>query len=177
MSIDGGGWTLVWQHAYLKYKKLHSNMFYYSTYHQPCIKNASYEDWCNVPNKTRFDPTEQMIVAYHKGTMVYAYKGDFNYNIDYYWTGALLHNSKKLIDRCTTASNGVPPAPSVHYSGILGLTFDKITPYKYYVNCDTYHRGSTLTSPKDCRWHDCFLPATISSTKYSTDMTIAIFVR
>ena len=48
-------------------------MFYYSDYNQPCVKNASYGEWCNVPNKARFNPTEQMIVAYHTGTTVYAY--------------------------------------------------------------------------------------------------------
>ena len=33
-----------------------------------------------------------MIVAYHKGTIVYAYKGIFNYNIDhaYDWNGGVL---------------------------------------------------------------------------------------
>ena len=177
MTTDGGGWTLVWQHTYMKYKRLHPKMFYYSTSYQPCIKNASHEDWCNVPNKARFNPTEQMIVAYHKGTTVYAYKGDFNYNIDHYWTGAILHNAKKLIDYCTTGSNGVPPAPSVHYSGIFGLNFDKITPNNYYVNCDTYHQRSTLTNPKECRWYDCHLPSNISSKKIGTNMTLAIFVR
>ena len=176
MNLDGGGWTLVWQHAYMKYNKLHPNMFYHSTYYQPCIKNASYEDWCNVPNKARFNPSEQMIVGYHKGTIVFAYKGDFNYNIDYYWTGALLYKSKKLIDYCIH-SNGIPPAPSVHYSGILGLTFDKVTPTEFYRNCNTYHKGSTLTNPTECRWHDCHIPTSISSTRYSTDMTMAIFVR
>ena len=30
MTIDGGGWTLVWQHTYMKYNPLSSNMFYFS---------------------------------------------------------------------------------------------------------------------------------------------------
>ena len=77
MDTDGGGWTLVWQHTYMKFNPLHSKMFYYSSSYRPCVKDASHEDWCNVPNKALFNPTEQMIVAYHKGTVVFAYKGYF----------------------------------------------------------------------------------------------------
>ena len=177
MNTDGGGWILVWKHAYMKYKPVYSSMFYYSKSYQPCIKNASHhEDWCNIPNKARFSPTEQMIVAYHKGTLIFAYKGDFNYNIDKQWDGAVLHNPKKLVDKCIY-SPGTPPAPSVHHSGIFGLTFDKVSPDQYYVNCNTYHQGSTLTSPKDCRWHDCHLRTNISNKAYDTDMTMALFVR
>ena len=176
MTIDGGGWTLVWQHTYMKFNPLHPNMFYFSDYCRPCDKNASHQDWCNVPNKTRFNPTEQMIVAYHKGTVVYAYKGKFNYNLDHYWTGSILHYPEKVIDKCTKFS-GVEPAPSVHVSGIFGLNFDKRTPTNYYANCDTYDRGSTLKRPVDCRWKDCILPSSISSKQYNTDMTVEIFVR
>ena len=42
----------------------------------PCVTRAS--GWCNIPYKERFNPTEQMIVAYHNGTVVYAYKHLFN---------------------------------------------------------------------------------------------------
>ena len=58
-------------------------MFYYSNNYRPCVKDASHEDWYNVPNKALFNPTEQMIVAYHKGTVVYANKAYFSHNIDY----------------------------------------------------------------------------------------------
>ena len=176
MTIDGGGWTLVWQHTYMKFRPLHSKMFYFSKSYRPCVKDASHEDWCNVPNKARFNSTEQMIVAYHNGIIVYAYKGYFNRNIDYHWSGAILLDAKKVIDRCMNL-NEVPPSPSVHYSGIFGLNFDKVTPTNHYVNCDTYHQGSTLRYPRDCRWHDCHLPTSISSSRYSTDMTIAILIR
>ena len=176
MTIDGGGWTLVWQHTYMKYNPLSSNMFYFSDYYQSCVNNASHEGWCNVPNKAHFNPTEQMIVAYHKGTIVYAYKGYFNCNIDRHWTGAILLDAKKVIDKCRHF-NGVPPAPSVHHSGIFGLTFDKKTPTNYYFNCDTYNEGSTLTNPIECRWHDCGLPSNIYSLSRNTDMTIAIYIR
>ena len=176
MDTDEGGWTLVWQHTYMKYKPLYAKMYYYSKTYRPCIKNASLEDWCNIPNKARFSPTEQMIVAYHKGKAVYAYKGDFNFNIDHYWTGTVLHNAKKVIDKCTI-NNGIAPAPSVHYTGIFGLNFDKVSPTNYYRNCDTYYQGSTLAHPKECRWHDCHLPTSISNKKIQTAMTMEIFVR
>ena len=60
-------------------------MLYYSDYTQPCVKDGSHQEWCysNVPNKAHFNPTEQMIAAYHKGTIIYAYKGYFNYSIDH----------------------------------------------------------------------------------------------
>jgi len=176
MTIDGGGWTVVWQHSYMKYSPLYTKMFYHSDYNQPCVKDASHQEWCNVPSKARFNPTEQMIVAYHKGTIVYAYKGYFNRNIDYHWTGGVLLDPKKVADKCTR-QNGVPPAPSINGIGIFGLTFDKVSPTNHYKNCDTYNAGSTLTNPVDCRWYDCGIPSSISSKASSTDMTIAIYVR
>jgi len=173
MTIDGGGWSLVWQHTYMKYSPLYTKMFYYSDYNQPCVNDASNQEWCNIPNKARFNSTEQMIVAYHKRTIVYAYKGYFNCNIDYHWTGGILLDAKKVVDQCTR-SNGVPPAPSV---SLFGLTFDKVTPTNHYKNCDTYYAGSTLTNPADCRWHDCRIPSAISSKEVNTDMTVVIYVR
>ena len=179
MEFNGGGWTLVWQHTYMKYKPLSANMFYFSTYYQPCVKHAKYQEWCNVPNKARFNPTEQMTVAYHKGTVIYAYSGFFNRNIDYHWTGAILLDAKKVVDKCARSiNNGKPPSPSIQSnSGILGLGFDKETPFEHYTNCDTYNSGTTLENPRDCRWADCGLPSSISSKSSRTDMTIAIYVR
>jgi len=127
MVTDGGGWTLVWQHAYMKFKSLNSTMFYFSKTYQPCVKKVSQEDWCNVPNKASFNPTEHMIAAYHKNTIVYAYKGIFNCNMDKHWTGTMLIDARKVIDKCAQ-NNGVLPAPSVHKSGIFGLNFDKKHP-------------------------------------------------
>ena len=138
-------------------------------------KDATHEDWCNVPNKARFNPTEQMIVAYHKGTIVYAYKGYFNCNIDQHWVGGILIYPQKVIDKCRR-NVGTPPAPSIHSTGIFGLTFDKLSPYNYYFNCDTYHDGSTLTNSLDCRWLDCRLPSSVSTQQHNTDMTMAIFL-
>ena len=172
MSTDGGGWTLVWTHSYLETLPLSSNMYYFSDYYKSCTTHDS--GWCNVPNKKRFNPTEQMIVAYHKGAIVYAYKGVFNYNIDHDWTGGVLVDFKKIVDKCTkSGSPNVHPAPSLHATNdrrLLGLAFDKVSPYNYWGNCDTIKE--TFDSPKDCRWHDCTYP-----TKYNTQQTMAIYVR
>ena len=125
MSIDGGGWTFAWKHSYLQTSPLSTNMYYYSDYYKSCTTHDS--RWCNIPNKKRFNPTEQMIVAHHRGTIVYAYRGIFNYNIDHDWTGGVLVNFKKIVDTCTNkASQNVQPAPSINNDQkILGLSFDK----------------------------------------------------
>ena len=171
MTTDGGGWTLVWKHSYMETLPLSTNMYYFSDYYKSCTTHDS--GWCNIPNKKRFNPTEQMIVAYHRGTIVYAYKGIFNYNIDHDWTGGVLVDFKKIVDRCTRGgSPNVQPAPSSNKGDrrLLGLTFDKVTPYKYFYNCDTI--SATFDSPGDCRWHDCTRP-----TRYNTQQTVAIYVR
>ena len=97
-----------------------------------------------------------MIVAYHKGTVVYAYASLFNRLIDYSWRGAILCevDSRKIVDSCTR-KNGVQPAPENAY--VVGITFDEWSPTTHAgENCDTY-RGS-LTHPADCRWENCLLP-------------------
>ena len=150
---------------------LSTNMYYFSDYYKSCTTHDS--GWCNIPNKKRFNPTEQMIVAYHKGTIVYAYKGIFNYNIDYDWTGGVLVDFKKIIDKCTkSGSPNVQPAPSISRGDrkLLGLTFDKVSPYSYFANCDTIQ--GTFDLPHDCRWHDCTYP-----TKYNIQQTVAVYVR
>ena len=170
-EVDDGGWTLVWQHSYMEDLPLNLSMRYFSEDYTPCVTRAS--GWCNIPNKARFNPTEQMIVAYHKGTVVYAYKGLFNRNIDYNWSGAILLNFKKIVDNCSS-NNGVQPAPENDI--VIGLTFDKISPYLYRgENCDTY-RGS-FTNPNDCRWENCPLLSSISSNSNHVQMTVAIYVR
>ena len=171
MTTDGGGWTLVWKHSYMETLPLSTNMYYFSDYYKSCTTHDS--GWCNIPNKKRFNPTEQMIVAYHKGTIVYAYKGIFNYNIDHDWTGGVLVDFKKIVDKCTkNTSLNVQPAPSSHYKRdekFLGLAFDKLSPYNYLRNCDTVQR--TFDSPKDCRWGDCGYPRVFAQQTY------AIYVR
>ena len=170
MSTDGGGWTLVWTHSYMETSPLSTNMYYFSDYYKSCTTHDS--GWCNIPNKKRFNPTEQMIVAYHKGTIVYAYKGIFNYNIDHDWTGGVLVDFEVIIDKCTKRSLNVQPAPSSNGGDrtLLGLAFDKVSPYQYLSNCDTI--SGTINSPSDCRWADCD-----SSTRYGTQQTVAIYVR
>ena len=51
----------------------------------------------------------------------------FNRNIDYDWTGGILLDYKKIVDKCTRF-NGVQP---VLYIKIPGIAFDKVTPYDY----------------------------------------------
>ena len=169
-ELDGGGWTLVWQHSYMEDLPLNLSMRYFSQDYTPCVTRAS--GWCNIPNKARFNPTHQIIVAYHKETVVYAYKGLFNRNIDYNWSGAILLDFMKIVDKCT-AKNGVQPAPE--NTNAIGLIFDKASPYDYKANCDTYR--SSFTSPGDCRWENGQLPSSISSSIYHVQMTVAIYVR
>ena len=173
MITDGGGWILVWTHSYMEISPLSTNMYYYSDHYKACTTYLS--GWCNVPNKKCFNPTEQMIVAYHKGIIVYAYKGAFNYNIDHDWTGGVLVNFTKIIDRCGRNID-IQPAPSAQTNpNLLGLAFDKRSPYNYHSNCDTFYNN--LNSPRECRWLDCRIPSDISSASTLTQQTVAIYVR
>ena len=161
----------MWKNSFMDNLPLSDNMRYYSGYYKPCTSITD-RGWCNIPEKAdRFSPTEQMIVAYHNSHVVYAYKGLFNRNIDYDWSGGILLDFRKIVDKCT-GKNGIQPAPAGH---IPGITFDKVTPYDYPSNCDTLY--GSLTSPKECRWYDCALPSSISGSKYKVQMTVAIFVR
>ena len=147
-------------------------MYYFSDYYKSCTTHDS--GWCNIPNKKRFNPTEQMIVAYHKGTIVYAYKGIFNYNIDHDWTGGVLFDFKKIVDKCSKNLN-IQPAPSAQTNPDLGLAFDKRSPHNHLYNCDTVY--NSLASPHDCRWQDCLLPSSVSSKTHATQQTVALYVR
>ena len=104
--------------------------------------------------------------------MVYAYKGLFNRNIDYDWSGGILLDFKKIVDKCIN-KNGIQPAPAAKF--IPGITFDKDSPYDYSTNCDTLY--GSLTSPNECHWQNCHLPSSISGSKYNVQMTMGIFVR
>ena len=161
-TLDGGGWTLVWQHSYMEDLPLTTNMTFFSDYYKPCTQHAT--SWCNIPNKARFNPTEQMIVAYHNKRVVYAYKRVFNRNIDYDWIGAILMVHSKIIDLCRY-NNNVHPNPVNVW--IPGIAFNKDTAYNYFGGYGTI-RGS-LTTPSDYHWGDCVLPSSISS--------LAIFVQ
>ena len=97
-DLSGGGWTLVWQHSYMEDLPLTTNMRFYSDYYKACTQHAT--SWCNNPNKARFNPTEQMIVAYTNKRIIYAYMGVFNGNIDYDWSGGYLMAYTEIIDKC-----------------------------------------------------------------------------
>ena len=172
MSLDGGGWTLVWKNSFMDNLPLSDNMRYYSGYYKPCTSITDH-GWCNIPKKAdKFSPKEQMIIAYHNSHVVYAYKGLFNRNIDYDWSGGILLDFKKIVDKCTHKYN-IQPAPAADH--IPGITFDKYSPYNYHYNSDTLHQPQN--NPYDRRWHDCHLPSSISASKYNVQMTMAIFVR
>ena len=173
MSLDGGGWTLVWKNSFMDNLPLSDNMRYYSGYYKPCTSITD-RGWCNIPKKAdKFSPKEQMIVAYHNTHVVYAYKGLFNRNIDYDWSGGILLDRKKIVDECINF-RGNQPAPATIF--IPGITFNKYSPYNYRDgHCETL--TGSLTRPSDCRWQTCHLPSFISSTKVRVQMTMAIFVR
>ena len=171
MDDDGGGWTLVWKHSAMEVLPLTESMRYFSDYYKACTDLDV--GWCNIPNKTTLNPTEMMIAAYHNKTLVYAYKGIFNKNSDWHWSGGILLDPKKVVDHCT-GKNGVQPAPYIG-NNWGGLSFDKHSPYDYTYNCDVY--AGRLSSPRDCRWANCRLPTSISPSSHHTQMTVAIYVR
>ena len=165
-TLEGGGWSLVWQHSYMEDLPLTTNMTFFSGYYKPCTQHAT--SWCNIPNKARFNPTEQMIVAYLNKHVIYAYKGAFNRNIDYDWAGGALIAYTKIIDQCRY-DNVYSPQPVK--DSIPGIAFNK------YGSCNYFGTGGTvtgtLTNPSDNRWKWC-------RNRYSTtseQMTLAIYVR
>ena len=114
-TLDGEGWTLVWQHSYMEDLPLTTNMTFFSDYFKPCTQHAT--SWCNIPNNARFNPTEQMIVAYRDKQVVYTYKGVFNRNIDHDWSGGSLISPRKISDVCHH-NRGFIPNPVKDLSGI-----------------------------------------------------------
>ena len=169
MELDGGGWTLVWKHSYMEVLPLTQDMTHFSDYYKACVGLEA--GWCNVPGKADLQPQEMMLAAYHNRRVVYAYKGIFNRNVDSHWTGGILLNPQKIVDHCAQR-NGVQPAP---HSDIPGITFDKYTPHDYTVNCDTYQGFSS--SPRDCRWAECRLTSSFSSSSAFVQMTMAMYIR
>ena len=92
-------------------------MRYYSIYYKPCT-SISDRGWCNIPSKSdKFNPKEQMIVAYHNTHVVYAYKSLFNRNIDY---GGILLDFRKIADKCTSGNN-VQPSPVRDYIPLIRI--------------------------------------------------------
>ena len=165
-TLNGGGWTLVWQHSYMEDLPLTTNMTFFSDYHKPCTQHAT--SWCNIPNKARFNPTEQMIVAYLNKRVIYAYKGVFNPSIDYNWTGGILVAYSQIIDKCYY-DRGHSPKPVIKDS-LLGIAFNK-KDHNYFGTGGTI--TGTLSNPSDDRWYLC-------CSFYGTtneQMTLAIYVR
>ena len=156
----------MWKHSYRQVGGLTTDMFYNSSFYKPCTDLSV--GWCNEPNKTRLQPEEMMIAAYHNGILVYAYKGAFNRNIDHHWTGgALLMPVTRIVDHCTKSRSAPTP---MAYNTLTGLIFSK----------GGYHDTivGTLASPNDeRRWHGCHLPSCISSRQCNVQMTMTIYVR
>ena len=166
-TLNGGGWTLVWQHSYMEDLPLTTNMTFFSDYYKPCTQHAT--SWCNIPNKARFNPTEQMIVAYLNKRVIYAYKGVFNPSIDHNWIGGILVAYKEIIDRCDYYYRGRSPKPVIKDS-LLGIAFNKCD-YNYFGTGGTI--TGTLSNPSDDRWNCC---RSLFGTT-NEQMTLAIYVR
>ena len=170
-ELDGGYWNLVWKHSYLQVpRSLYSSARTFSKVSETC-KDLS-DGWCNVPNKQLPGATEQMIAAFHHGTVVYAYKSPLNPNLGVTEQGArLMSGWSKIVDKCTQ-HNGIRPAIFTSSSPTDGIAFDKATPDTVNDYCDT------VAGPnRDFRWDNCVLPPSISRTPRYTQMTLAIFVR
>lgn len=121
---------------------------------RPCTDLS--DGWCNVSNKDQVPGTVQMTVAYHKGQVVYEYRGDRNPQLGMSWRGAILNNPVKIIDHCKQG-NGIPPEPNIISSGIPGLTFDKLNPGVYTTNCETDQ--TRLVTIADGKIADCLHPS------------------
>ena len=168
MSLNGGGWTLVWKHSYMEVGPLSENMKYFSNHNRPCTDIET--GWCNVPYKARLNPTEMMIVGYRNKGARFAYKGWFNYNIDHNWRGGILVEPKKILDQCRNNVN-IAPAPSAEGDRrLFGIAFDKLSPTNYLSNCVTIL--GQFPSAGDCRWADCD-----GWGNHGTQMTMTIYVR
>lgn len=165
MTTDGGGWSLVWKHSYKQVSPITKRMYYFSSDHTPCTDLTDGE-WCNVRDKIRLQPKEMMIAAYRSGTLMYAYKGAFNRNIDSNWPGGvLLPPVTQIADNCNYNCRKEPtPAEQ---GDLSGLVFEK-------KDCNRGHTD-TLTGERDSvtdrRWYQCH------SSYQRHQMTMAIFVR
>ncbi|XP_062512078.1 uncharacterized protein LOC134187908 isoform X2 [Corticium candelabrum] len=159
---------LIWKHSYLEVGNVTDDMRTFSSFDRPCTDLSV--GWCNIANKDAVPGQVQVTAAYHKGQLVYAYRGERNTELGKTWRGAILNNSSKIVDFCTN-SNGVPPEPTS--DGYQGLTFDKSNPGVYTGNWDTdqYQKGYG-----DCRWENCGLPSTISTQFNHVQMTVAMYL-
>ena len=172
-TLDGGHWSLVWKHSFRQVSR--SNLYKaktFSSYRRPCTDLS--DGWCNIPRKRLPGAKEQMIVAYHSGIVVYAYKSPLNPNLGKTALGPnLMPGWKKVVDKCRRNVN-IRPAASFQSrtTAIYGLSFDKRSPTNPNWNCDTVYGNY-----HECRWYDCILPPSISRQERGTQQTIAIYVR
>ena len=107
-----------------------------------------------------------MIVAYANKGVIYAYKGVFNRNIDYDWSGEYLMAYTNIIDKCQY-NQGTHPSP---VKSIPGIAFSK-----HSSACNYDGTGgtiiSTLTSPSNDHWCNCLHGYSATSIQ----MTLAIY--
>ena len=176
-ELDGGDWQLVWKLSYLQVSRsVQKIAMNYRKTSEPCIDLS--DGWCNVPNKQLPRATEQMIAAFHHGTVVYAYKSPLNPNLGVTDEGArLMSGWSKIVDKCTQ-HNGVRPDIYINQGALTGIAFDKRSPDDIRLHSDTVSGGTWSDRRwRDLRWYNCHLPSSISSTYRRTQMTVAIFVR
>jgi len=91
-----------------------------------------------------------MIVAYNHKSVIYAYKGVLNRNIDHDWSGAILMVLTRITDRCSY-NNNVQPNPVNIW--VPGIALNKHTAYSYYGGDGTI-KGNIMNLA-DYRWHQC----------------------
>eukprot|EP00042_Codosiga_hollandica_P037576 m.297768 g.297768 ORF g.297768 m.297768 type:complete len:1012 (-) comp55171_c0_seq2:436-3471(-) len=157
MTLDSGGWELVWKYSYYENVSPSSSKRFFSQVTVGCTDMTS--GFCNVARKTAFGATEQMLAASHVESFVYAYKGLANSQLDSGWYGAVLVNPVLLVDYCPSG-NMLPPEPTCGDAGAYcGISFDKWNPGVYINNCDTDRYGN---SGSDCRWENCQVDLTAS---------------
>ena len=171
MTTDGGGWQLVWKHSYCEVggSPADSMRFYVQSAPAPFSECSNLDaGWCNRPGKLTLGATEQMTAAYHDKSVVFAWKGIINAQLDSSWEGAILNNPVSLVDSCTSTSIPEPNGPDGDHR-YAGLTFNKANNYNYQGNCDTDRYGDGSC---ECRWENCG-----PSFGTHTQMTQTIFVR
>ena len=161
---------MVWKHSYNQIDKSQlSKMHTHSQVFMPCVNMSV--GWCNVPNKQPTGYREQMMAAYHKGVLVYAYKAPLNPKLGKSKTGPYLNVTNQIVDRCTQKRG---TRPSLYFDSWNDeMLFDKYSPRFYTSNSDTMHGGYA----SDARWEDCRLPLSVSARRQHTQMTMVIYVR
>ena len=165
------GCSLVWKHSYIQVSPT-NDMRTFSRFNKPCLDLL--DGWCNVGKKECLGGSEQVTAAYHHRQLVYAYRGDRNLQLGKSWQGAILNNPFVIVDRCAnTDSKAVGVAPEPTSDSFIGVAFDKYNQRVYTGNCDTVTGGD---GKGDCRWANCQLPPSISSSTRGVQMTTAIFV-